>query len=301
MQVIIPKVITEDILTSNIAFPAAGEVEWTAGSYNTGDQRYVGTTIYEALTTTTDEPTVGELAKPATWLNIGGVERYRMFDSENSTVTTGDISIDDGDINVTIEYSGLKDALALLNTDANSVTVTAPSVRGGSTYNRTIEGIDRTEISGWWSFYKAQRGRKSTFLFDDLPVFSDTMVTVSIENGANVATCGNMVIGQLYDLGETLSGMSPRIKNLSRYVTDTFGRKTYISKGSARELDVTVKYDTSKHDAIQRVMESIVGTPAVWIGTNKFTTSVVWGEGEYTPEVSNHTKSDANYVIEATI
>ncbi len=304
MDVVIPKEITSTVLTSNIEFPKSDEIEWTVGAYSTGDVRYVGTTKYESLKdNNTDNPVDGERLTPPSWLNIGGVERYRMFDDRNETVTTGDLTIDSGRIEVTFTYSALKDVLALFNTTATNVTVVVDSVRGGGAgiYASSISGIDRTEINGWWSFYKARRSQRKTFLFDDLPTFTDSVVHVTIENGSSAAICGNLVIGQMYDLGETLSGMSPRIKNISRYVTDAFERRTYISRGSVRELDVTVKFPTYKHDAIQRVMEGLVGKPTAWIGTNKFTTSVIWGEGEYTPEISNHPISDASYQIEAAL
>lgn len=304
MDVIIPKKIDSSTLTSNIAFPATGEIEWVAGTYSAGDVRYVGTTKYESLKdNNSDEPTAGEKLTPPSWLNIGGVERYRMFDDRNETVTTGDLAIDSGRIETTFTYLGLKNAMALFNTTANTVTVVIDSARGGGAgiYARSISGIDRTGIVNMWLYFKQIRGRRKTFLFDDLPAYGDSVVHVAIDNGAVEAKCGNLVLGQIFNLGETLSGMTPRIRDLTRSITDQFERETIISRGSARELDVTVKYDTTNHDSIQRQMEQLVGVPTAWIGTNKFDTSIVWGRASYTPEVSNNPKSDANYTIKASL
>lgn len=298
MQVIIPKTITPDILTSNVAFPAAGETEWVAGSYDTGDTVYVGTTLYRSLKdANTDEPTVGELATPATWLAVGSVMRYKMFDAENQTQTENA-----DEIEVTFDFIGLKTGLAIFNVDANEVTVNMDSARGGAgVYNETYSAVDRSGVVDWWTYYKHIRPRQSSFSFDDLPAYTDGVVTVTIDNTGGTAKCGNLVIGELFDLGKTLTDMEPVVRDISRYTTDAFRRRTYISKGSVRELNATVMFDTAKHDQIQRVMEQLVGTPTAWIGARKFSTSIIWGRGSYRPTLTTSEKSDARYEIEGEV
>ncbi|MGB2063657.1 MAG: hypothetical protein ACPHUL_00790 [Marinomonas gallaica] len=296
MEVLIPKAIDETILTSNVPFPAAGETEWTAGTYAQGGTAYVQYTNYESLiNSNTDNPVDGEKLSPPTWLNLGGVKRYRMFDANTDTQTINPDTID-----VTFTYSGLKDTLVLFNTDANEVTVTTTSSRLTSPDVQTESGIDRSLVTGMWGYFKAARSRKRTFVFS-LPPYADTTINVLIDNTGSDAKCGNMAIGYSFYLGEELKGMSPRIVNKSRYIYDAFQRRTTISKAFVRELDVSVKYDTVQHDNIQRTLESLVGTPTAWIGSQLYATSVIWGEASFTPEISNTSKSDAKYVIEAPI
>lgn len=295
MQVIIPRTITDADITSNVPFPDTGEVAWTAGTYNAGDERYVGTTIYRALTTTDDEPTAGELATPATWLDIGEVNRFKMFDGFNQTQTENADSIV-----VTFDYRALKTALALFFVEANTVNVTVTSVRGGGeVYNVTQSALDRSGVTNWWTFFKVRRGVKRSFFFDDLPAYTDSVVTVTIENTGSIAKCGNLVIGYPVDLGITLDKQFvPSTRDTSRYIEDKFERRTYLSYGSVREMEVTTKYLSAQHDAIYRYMEQLVSLPTAWIGEEGFSSSIVFGRGSAELIPSAHKWGDATYTIE---
>ena len=88
-----PLAITSAMLTSSIAEPAAGETTWSAGTLTTGTRRISTTThkIYEVVASpsTTDDPTVGVLATPATWAEVGPTNKFSMFDNANNSVSSG--------------------------------------------------------------------------------------------------------------------------------------------------------------------------------------------------------------------
>lgn len=226
------------------------------------------------LTTTPDEPTEGELETPQTWVNIGAVNQFKMFDAFNSTQTENADSIV-----VTFDYRALKTALALFNVDANSVNVTVTSVRGGGeVYNVTQDAIDRSGVTNWYTFFKVRRTQKTAFYFGDLPGYTDAVVTVTIEKTGGTAKCGNLVLGFPVDVGITEDReLKPTTRDTSRYLEDEFERRTYISRGSVRELEFRTKYISAQHDAIYRYMEGLVSYPTAVIGLSKFSTSIVFG------------------------
>ena len=275
-QVIIPRVISETDVTSNATFDTSGATEYNPANapYAELDEVYVGTSLYRSLTDdNNDSPTDGELAEPATWLYIGEVNRFKMFDAFNSTQTENADSIV-----VTFDYVALKTAIALFNVDANNVTISVTSSRLAEPYVVTQNAIDRSGVTNWFTFFKIRRTQKTSFYFSDLPAFTDAVVTVTIEKTGGTAKCGNLVIGFPVDLGITLNEeMEPRLRDTSRYIEDEFERRTYLSRGSVRELDFKTKYLSAQHDAIYRYMEHLVSYPTAVIGLSKFSTSIVFG------------------------
>jgi hypothetical protein len=91
--------------------------EWSAGSYDEGDVVYKGVELYEALTTTSDDPEDGVDADPATWLALGKVSRWRAFDEYTNTV-----SEDTDEIIMILDVDDVSH-LALFNLVANDLTV----------------------------------------------------------------------------------------------------------------------------------------------------------------------------------
>ena len=108
MKMIAPASFGTSDLTSSVAIT---ETEWTAGTYETGTLRYVGTDLYEVTADpdTDDEPTAGAAKDPATWVKIGKINRWKMFSGiiAEKTEQTG------GPIEVEIEPGSVVNAVAL--------------------------------------------------------------------------------------------------------------------------------------------------------------------------------------------
>jgi len=147
MKMILPATVTAATLTeTNVAIT---ETEWTPGTYNTGDQRYVGEDLYEVVAdpSTTDEPTEGAAADPPSWLNVGKINRFKMFDGilGNATVQSG------GNIDFKVESGLITTGVAFFGLVANSVQVIVTHDTEGEVYNRTVSrrGIHRAPASNW--------------------------------------------------------------------------------------------------------------------------------------------------------
>ena len=105
-------------LTSNVAIT---ETEWTAGTYATGVERYVGTDIYEVVATpdTTDEPVAGAAKETPTWIKIGKINRFKMFDFIIGEAT----EVADSPIIATVNFPVVVNSVALFEVDATAVQV----------------------------------------------------------------------------------------------------------------------------------------------------------------------------------
>lgn len=286
---------------SNIPYPdaGAGEILWTAGTYNTGDKRVFNGSIYEVIASpsTTDSIEAGLLKSPPSWVFVKPANFYAALRNEN------DFSSSYADL-VQYEFTadGIASAAAFFGVDGNEVNVKVVNdavnpVAPHEIYNITQSTIDNSDIFDWWPYLTIPPERAETIYFNDMPEEIGSTITMTVNNSGGTASLENVVVGELVDLGVTLSGMTPQLRSTSRFIDDAFGNRTTISRGSVRELEATVKYPTSKHDYIYRRIERMNDITTAWAGTSKFSTSVVLGTGEASFELYPYELSDATYSI----
>ena len=123
MYVVNPISMSDNIMTSTIPEPdtSAGEVEWVAGTYATGDKVINTAThlIYEsAIDNNTDDPILGVALTPPTWTVVGPTNKYSMFDDYANTISSSS-----ADIVVDIMPNTIVNVVACFNVAAGSVNV----------------------------------------------------------------------------------------------------------------------------------------------------------------------------------
>lgn len=268
MKIITPKAVTTANLTSNVPVT---ETAWMAGTYTAGQQVYIANhDMYEAQTTTTDEPTVGAAKETPTWLRIGKTNRFAMFDAVLGTSTTKS----DG-ITVTIAGSGqIANGLALFGVSGDSVTVTVTDPVDGVIYTATRETTDNSGVYDWWSWYFSPIVENGDMVFVDLPLYGTASITVEITGNA---VCGEMVLGLLRDIGTTTLGTSVSIIDYSRKDRDTFGNAILIQRAFARRANYDVAVDTGSVGAVTKALAAVRAVPTVYIGDADRPETVVYG------------------------
>lgn len=306
MEVIIKYMLDDDAIgtTSNIPYPdsAAGESLYTTGTYARGVQKVQNGNIYEVVaSSTSDTITAGLIASPATWIFVKPANFYAALRNENDFAS----SYAD-EIIYTFTAEGIASAAAFFGVDGNEVNVTVVNdvinpVDPHIIYNVTQSTVDNSDVFDWWSYLTVPPERTETVYFDDMPIEIGSTITATVSNNGGTAALENLVIGELVDLGVTLTGMSPQLRSTSRFVEDAFGNRTQISRGSVRELEATVKYPTNKHDYIYRRVRLMTDITTAWVGSSKFKTGIVLGSGEPSFELYPYKNSDATYSIKRYI
>lgn len=281
MKLIRPADITTSNLTSDVPIT---ETEWSAGTYSTGTQRYVDTTLYEVVASpsTDDDPTVGVLADPQTWIEVGEINRWKMFSGviEEQTVQTGSIE-------VTITPGVVFDAITLFNVEASTVQVTVEDPTDGVVYDKTINLIETASVEDWFDYFfnpieQATQDFLNLYdpddpLFDDIPAYGTADVTVTIDNGTNDAKVGELVIGRQQILGQTSYGTAVSIIDYSRKETDTFGRSIVIERPFSKRVEYDFKFETNQINGILTTLANYRATPIVYIGADDEPATVVYG------------------------
>ena len=269
MQFITPISITDAMLISS-SLPETDYAAWNGATAYTAGQRVIRASVhsvYERLVNGTTA-TAPEL-DTTNWIKVGPTNRWAMFDQATGTVSSGSTSI-----TFAIE-PGLVRALALLDVEANSVTVTMTN--GAETvYSNTVSLNAGYGVYDAYTYCFEPIVLKRTVVLTDLPPYASGRITITI-NGGSVVQVGTVAVGALFDLGGTRYGLSLGMLDYSKKETDAFGTTTVTERAFAKRMTVPVVVLNPLLDEVARRLQLIRATPVVWIGVTKYDQTIVYG------------------------
>ena len=260
MKIIPPITVTPALLTAtNVTIT---ETAWTAGTYTTGARRYVGNDLYEVVASpsTADEPTLGAAKPVPTWLLVGKINRFKMFDFR-----IGDATTRTGTIAVTITPGQVVNAVAAFEIVANTVLVTMTDPIEGEVYSRTITLLDNPEVLDWYGYFFAPIRRASEFVLTDLPSYGTAAVALTFDNAAAVSSVGELVLGAQRSLGVSLIDVTIGIEDFSRKERDEFGNIEIVERRFAKTMDLGVFVENSRVSQTALVLAESRAKPAVYV------------------------------------
>ena len=272
MKLIPPITVTTSNLTaSNVSIT---ETAWTAGIYTTGVQRYVGTTIYEvvAIPSTTDEPTAGAIKDPPSWVAVGSINRFKMFDFSIGQATTRASPIE-----VTITPGEIINAVALFElAGATTVQVEMIDPTDGTVYDETRVLADYTGISDWYAYFFAPYQLDVDAVFLNLPAYVNAAITVTITGTADVSV-GECILGRQRIFGSTSINASLGIEDFSRKERDEFGNFQIVERRFAKLGNFDVLLANNEVNAMFRTLADQRARPTLYIGGDDFVETYILG------------------------
>ena len=272
MRMVRPYSVTAANLTSNVSI--TGTEYASTGTYALG-ATVINTTgtdpTYHEYESLVADNTGNALTDSSKWLDLGAINRFRMFDSVNGTLTTNASTI-----NVTVAVTGRADGLGLLGLDAETVQVVVTAGVYGTVYDQTYEMVDNDGITSWYDYFTEDVVYSSDLVLTDLPLYTDPSIQVIITK-AGTASCGTMVLGQSIDLGAALYGAQAGIIDYSRKETDDFGNTSLVERSYAKRSRFKLKTDNTRVDSIFRTLAQYRATPALWVGVED--QSATWAYG----------------------
>lgn len=262
MKVIKPTTITDALLiSSSVAEPAASETAWVSGTtYAVGDLRIrTGThRVYKRLvagagTTPPESDTVN-------WQDFGPTNRWAMFDQLINTQTSGS-----SPLAVTLA-PGLINSLALIELVGTQAVITVTDGAAGPTvYTQTVS-LEASIVADWYTYFYEPFSQRGTLVLTDLPLYANARVTITI-TGSGTVKCGGFIVGQAYDLGDSLYGASAGIRDYSKKQIDaTTGVVTLEQGRFARIMRARMQTAPGAAGVIQTVLSGLRATPCVWVG-----------------------------------
>lgn len=306
MRVVKPDVINDTILASStITEPDAGfgEILWSAGTYNLGDQRIKTTThrVYEVVVaSTTDDPEVGVLLDPPSWVNVAPTNKFAMFDNVNSTDSE---STGGTDIIVEIETGVITNSVAgFAITGASSINVTMTDPTDGVVYDNDVPMINNNDVDSWWSYFFSPIINITEFVLLDLPVYPLATIKITISGSGDIEV-GNIVVGNQLVLGISNYGTSVQLLDFSRKEKDDFGNVVVTEGRNSKLVNYDVTIQKTKVGYVFNQLSQLTTIPSVWVGTEQSDdATLVFGYyRDFQNNISSPTLTDATITIEGLV
>jgi len=271
MKVVQPITINDSTLTAS-NLPEADHAEWnSATDYAVGQRVMMVSThsVYEAVAISTDR-TPGLPANifsdqntGGVWLRVGATNRWKAFDQRITDQVTNSETI-----SYTLVTPKLSDGLALFNLKAVSVEVVVRDLSNSIVYEETQDIVDSSSIIDWFTFFTWDGEFQTEALFTGFPAYAGHTVQITISNGPGaVAAVGQVVLGRLRDLGETLGGTEIGIRDFSTKGRDTFGNVTLVQRAFAQTVNFQFSMPVKDERRVQRIVSELRGIPAVYFAS----------------------------------
>lgn len=296
LKVIPPLPITDSNLTSsNVA--ETDYAAWSAATTYAIGNRVIVTTgvhkIYESLQASNlnKDPTTN----PTWWIEVSPTNRWKMFDTSNSTQTTNSNSIV-----VTITPGKVINAVALLNVDGTSVRVKVTDPTDGVVYDNTVSLNYNGTINNWYNYFFDPIMRKKNVILTDLPAYGTAPIEITITYTGNTAKCGVCVLGSVNCIGEGIElGASVGIQDYSRKEKNDFGDYVLVQRNYSKRARFSMAVLNDQIDALQDLLVDLRTTPCVWIGDDRYQSTMIYGfYKDFDIVIAYHLVSDCNIEIE---
>jgi len=247
------------------------ETLWSdVATYNYGNQIRYGHFIYTYAgantTNTTDNPEVdfAKLPTERKWIKTSPTNYYAMLDGETQTQTQNAETI-----SITIATSNY-DALSLLGLFAKSVSISlTDNATSEVVYEKDIDLIDTKAIIDFQTYAFNENQLLPSLYIDDIPLYIDGTLSITINNSGSTAKCGRLVCGRTYYIGDTGYGINLGQESYSTKETDVFGNTTLIHSNSLNLDSYEVNVLTSAVPNIRRRFKELDAVAILFIMDEK--------------------------------
>lgn len=279
MRLVRPYKVTVDNMTSTA--PGVGEynpaaiydvdarVQWSVGAGATQHE-------YQSLIAgNTGNP----LTDAASWLDVGVINKLRMFDDINGTQSMcASIFEPYGPLKVTVDVVGRIDTIAMLGVVGGGVRVEM-IVDGVTVYDEEHSLIEAPVTPGYYSYFFEPIRFSDSIIVTGLPNYADPTIRLTFvwTNTSSITACGTCVIGQSVDLGAPLYGAQAGIQDYSRKQRDDFGNLTLVQRAYAKTAKYTLHRPENGLDSVYAILSEFRAKPAFWIGADDYRMTWIYG------------------------
>lgn len=214
--------------------------------------------VYESLvnSNTGNQPS----ASPTSWVRVGPVNRYAMFDQSVSTQTVSPAPI------TVVINTGSINSIAFINVSCSSITVTVrDGTAGPIIYNQTK--VLTVGVTSWWGYFFEPLEFRTNIIFEDIPLYSSSEVTVTFEGTGNLHV-GEFIFGKMNYLGATQYGMTSGIIDYSVKDTDAFGNTILTQRVFRKTINCQLWVNNTDQNRVQKLLYELRATPSVWIAND---------------------------------
>ena len=273
MKIVAPIEITDAIFTSSTV-PETDYAEWSSATAYTVGQKVIRASkhkIYEALTASTGKTPEDN---PTDWLDLGATNRWKMFDRKVGTRTTATTSM-----TVEVTPGRVVSALAVLEASASSARVVVTDTTDGVVYDKTREFQSIISAPTWYAYFFDSFRRRTVATFFDLPCYPSATISITLSSPTGDAVeCGVCAIGAVHEFADAVRyGATSGIQDYSKKTVDEWGNYEITARAFAKRASWDILLDSSRVDLLHEVLASLRATPAVYIGSDIYDATTVYG------------------------
>lgn len=229
-------------------------------------------------------------SSPTWWADAGPVNRLAMFDQSLGTVTSAA-----DEIVVTLAPTGYVDSVSLMDVDAQSVTVGVAD----SPFNATFPMLYPRAVSNMYEYRFEPFEQRRKLLVTGLPVGAGAQITITIRKPGGVASCAMCVPGMLRQWGGTEFGLTAGIKDYGIKEFDQWGGPALLEGAYSDRISLSVVVPNHLIDGLHRELSKYRSTPVVWIASDLFELTQVYGTfRDFSIVIPNAKKSKCSIEIE---
>ncbi len=233
--------------------------------YSEFDKTYLTSThkVYESLV----DSNIGNdpLEENSTfWVEYSATNPWRAFDE-----IIGSSTIGSNNIVYTFAPGGIVGGIAFFDiVDVDNIRVVMTDPGEGVVYDSTIHAYTVDNIYDWWSYFFTSTSYITNDTMLDLPPYPSATLEVTITPTiGDSASIGEIVLGQVIDLGITQYSPEISIVDYSRKTTDAFGNVTLLKRAFSKQVDVKVLMENGSINTLVELLSTLRATPVVWIAT----------------------------------
>jgi len=237
---------------------------------------------------TTGDTTPPEDA-PTVWQDIGPTNAWAIFDTYRNTqcvVPRGDQPVSglyaptethapgwtpNAIIDLKIQPGKRVDSLALTGLEASQITVSILDSTQTSLLTPVIVTRLHSRPTATWSdyFFGVFRSQKS-YIFTDIPMYSDAVISINLINEAGPVRCGSLVLGRGIYMGDVQYGARSGATNFSKVERDEYGNSALIQRRSVPKFSGRMIAASASADVILDLRDELNAVPAVYVGLEKY-------------------------------
>jgi hypothetical protein len=210
---------------------------------------------------------------PTWWVKVSATNRWKLFDLVNSSQTAQATSM-----SYTVRPGQAITSVAAINmVGVTGIRVRVISDAFGTVYDETITRTRLPTAAGWWSWFFGKRTESLASYYLDLPSYADAQIVVDFTGQTDMAV-GTLILGTVSVWGNAvLSGVQLGIKDYSRKETNEWGDVVLTQRSFAKKAQVPLSLDPAQIDSLYDYLSGLRATPALWIVSDQYTSSVVYG------------------------
>lgn len=201
------------------------------------------------------------------WLPLGATNCRKMFDKAVNSRTVAPDSI-----TVTVTPGEVVNTLTLLNVAGASVTV----VQSESGYNRTRSLVTH-DVMNWYDWFYQEPLWVGDTVFDDIPPYINSSLTVTIDSPGNQAAVGGWFLGKAKFIGWTNWGLTAGFLSYSGSETDKFGNTKLVPRDGAKKMNFEVSIPPGYETEVYRFLAAADNVEMVAIASTLYPLTLSYG------------------------